>query len=215
MNNHSDELSFFDEEMAWIKSLERRDTGREILETMTYGEAQELLTPLMETRIDIKSKYDKKYKQVVRIAKKHYAPDTFEFDFAVKAVWALKFQKEDTNNQMQLEALERYWIFNESRKPLPRHPYRTDVYDLKALALEAKQIPIESLTKSHFKRSGRNSLKLLCLFHQEKTPSLTIFTNTNTFYCFGCKAQGDSIAFYQKVYGVDFVEAVKRLTNQY
>lgn len=215
MNNYCDELSFFDEEMAWRKSQERRDTGREILESMTYGEAQELLTPLMEARIDTKTNFDKKYKQILRIAKKHYAPDTFEYDFAVKAVWALKFQKEDTENQIQLEALERYWIYNESRKPLPRHPYHAARIDFDALISEAKQIPIESLIKSHFRKSGTNSLKLLCLFHQEKTPSLTIFTDTNTFYCFGCKVQGDSIAFYQKVYGVDFVEAVKRLTNQY
>ncbi len=215
MSNRSDELSFFDEEMAWRKSQERRDTGREIIEDMTYQEAQELLVPLMEARIDIKSQYDKKYKQVVRLVKKHYAPDTFEFDFAVQVIWALKFQTDDVRNHFLLQALERYWLLNESRKPLPRHPFHAARLDYDALVSEAKQIPIESLIKSHFRKSGANSLKLLCIFHQEKTPSLTIFTDTNTFYCFGCKAQGDSIAFYQKVYGVDFVEAVKRLTNQY
>lgn len=215
MNNYVDELAYFDEEITWRKSQERRDFGREILETMSYEETQEILTPLMEARIYVKASYDKKYKQLSRIAKKHYAPDTFEYEFAIKAVWALKFQKDDIENQVQLEALERYWKFNESRKPLPKHPYRTTRYDFEALTLEAKQVPIESLIKSHFRKSGRNSLKLHCLFHQEKTPSLTIFTDTNTFYCFGCKAQGDAIAFYQKVYGVDFVEAVKRLTNQY
>jgi DNA primase len=30
----------------------------------------------------------------------------------------------------------------------------------------------------------------LCPFHKERTPSFTVSLNTNTFYCFGCHAQG-------------------------
>ena len=38
---------------------------------------------------------------------------------------------------------------------------------------------------------------ILCLFHEDKGPSLKIYTRTNTFYCFSCGASGDTIEFIQ------------------
>ena len=34
-----------------------------------------------------------------------------------------------------------------------------------------------------------------CPFHNEKTPSFTIFPKTGTFKCFGCGKQGNSVGF--------------------
>lgn len=39
----------------------------------------------------------------------------------------------------------------------------------------------------NLKRKGRN-LVGLCPFHSEKTPSFTVYTETESFYCFGCGA---------------------------
>jgi DNA primase catalytic core len=39
--------------------------------------------------------------------------------------------------------------------------------------------------------------KIYCPFHQEKTPSLVIYPKTNTWYCFGCGATGDTIQFIE------------------
>lgn len=214
-NNQIDELAYFEEEMAWRKSVNQRDTGREIIELMSYSEAQEMLVPLMETRIDMNGNFDKKYKQIIRLAKKYYAPDTFEFEFAVKAIWALKFMKQDIENRDALGKLEKYWLLNESRKPKTQHSYSSPRLNFEILISEAKQVQIETLCKSPYKKSGVNTLVLLCPFHTEKTPSFTIFTKTNTFFCFGCNAKGDAITFYQKSYGFEFIEAVKRLTGQY
>lgn len=38
---------------------------------------------------------------------------------------------------------------------------------------------------------------LKCPFHEEKEPSLKIYPQTNTFNCFGCKVNGDTIEFIQ------------------
>ncbi len=38
----------------------------------------------------------------------------------------------------------------------------------------------------------------LCPFHNEKTPSFTIFPETSSFYCFGCHEGGDFIPFVMK-----------------
>jgi len=39
--------------------------------------------------------------------------------------------------------------------------------------------------------------KTCCPFHEEKTPSFTIYPGTNTFHCFGCGKTGDTIEFIQ------------------
>lgn len=52
--------------------------------------------------------------------------------------------------------------------------------------------------------------KALCPFHNEKTPSLTIFPETNSWYCFGaCAEGGDAVDFVQKHEGIGFKEAKK------
>ena len=51
----------------------------------------------------------------------------------------------------------------------------------------------------------------LCPFHNEKTPSFTVYPENQSFYCFGCGAGGDVINFTKRINNVDYVEAVKIL----
>jgi hypothetical protein len=51
----------------------------------------------------------------------------------------------------------------------------------------------------------------LCPFHSEKTPSFTVNESRSFFYCFGCQAKGDVIAFIQKIEDLSFREALARL----
>ena len=78
---------------------------------------------------------------------------------------------------------------------------------------QARAVPIEDLYNGEFRVMGAK-LVGSCPFHEEKTPSFTIFTNENNFHCFGCQEHGDAIAFYMKANGVDFVTAVKELLNE-
>lgn len=50
-----------------------------------------------------------------------------------------------------------------------------------------------------------------CPFHGEKTPSLKVYPQTNSFYCFGCGAHGDVIDFVKKQFGIPFKEALFKL----
>lgn len=63
------------------------------------------------------------------------------------------------------------------------------------------------------KRSGR-MLQGLCPFHSEKTPSFYIYTDSNSYYCFGCQKGGDVISFIEQVENLDFMEAVKFLADK-
>ena len=52
-----------------------------------------------------------------------------------------------------------------------------------------------------------------CPFHSEKTPSFSVTPATNLFHCFGCDAAGDAFNFLMKLDGIDFPEAVRRLSG--
>ena len=60
------------------------------------------------------------------------------------------------------------------------------------------------------KRAGSN-MHGLCPFHSERTPSFTVFSKSNSFYCFGCGAGGDSISFVMKAENLDYPSAVEFL----
>lgn len=63
-------------------------------------------------------------------------------------------------------------------------------------------------------RSTGASKKACCPFHNEKTPSFNINDSRGYYHCFGCGESGDAIKFVQKMDGLTFVEAVKKLASQ-
>jgi len=67
-------------------------------------------------------------------------------------------------------------------------------------------------TYVRLKRTGTNSVGN-CPFHSEKTPSFTVFRNTQSFYCFGCGAGGDVITFVMRMENLDYMAAVEKLAN--
>lgn len=62
-------------------------------------------------------------------------------------------------------------------------------------------------------RAGR-SLKGLCPFHKEKSPSFYVNPEKGTFHCFGCGKHGSSIDFVMEVESLTFPEAVRLLAEQ-
>jgi DNA primase len=59
--------------------------------------------------------------------------------------------------------------------------------------------------------SGGDSLKGLCPFHDEKTPSFNVTPSRGLWYCFSCTEGGDVIKFVQRIDNLGFAEAVERL----
>lgn len=65
------------------------------------------------------------------------------------------------------------------------------------------------------RNAGSGSLKGLCPFHDEKTPSFHVTPARGFFYCFGCGEGGDVITFLQRNQNLSFLEAVQMLADRY
>ncbi|WP_353953459.1 DNA primase [Knoellia sp. S7-12] len=72
---------------------------------------------------------------------------------------------------------------------------------------------IEDVVRDHvtLRPGGVGSLKGLCPFHDEKTPSFTVRPAVGAYHCFGCGEGGDVISFVQKVEHLTFAESIERL----
>lgn len=90
-------------------------------------------------------------------------------------------------------------------------PDLQDKYSNEDIA-RAKQHPIEDLFEGKLRQNGSRFLGL-CPFHKEKTGSFVIFSDNNSFYCFGCHKHGDSIDFYMATNkGVTLRDALRALS---
>lgn len=81
---------------------------------------------------------------------------------------------------------------------------------------QALTVPIIEVAKSQLERltnCGSRAVAL-CPFHKEKTPSFTIYKDTNSFFCFGCQQGGNVINFIMSLHGFSFPEAVKWLIGE-
>ncbi|ANH40144.1 DNA primase [Nocardioides dokdonensis FR1436] len=64
------------------------------------------------------------------------------------------------------------------------------------------------------RNAGGGSMKGLCPFHDEKSPSFHVTPSRGFFHCFGCQEGGDVISFVMKMDGLSFGEAVERLADK-
>ena len=59
-----------------------------------------------------------------------------------------------------------------------------------------------------------NRYSCLCPFHNEKTPSFSIYADHQFYKCFGCDAKGDVFNFVMTIENITFWEALKKLAEQ-
>ncbi len=85
------------------------------------------------------------------------------------------------------------------------------------VSLVRERSRIDEVVREHvsLKSAGGASLKGLCPFHDEKSPSFHVTPSKGFWYCFGCGEGGDVIGFLQRVEHLSFTEVVEKLANKY
>ena len=67
-------------------------------------------------------------------------------------------------------------------------------------------------SRVRLKKAGKNH-SACCPFHNEKTPSFTVSSDKQFYYCFGCGAKGNALGFVMEFDNIDFPEAVDNLAG--
>lgn len=82
---------------------------------------------------------------------------------------------------------------------------------------KVRELPIETVVGQYVKlaKDGRTSMKGLCPFHSENTPSFSINLNKNLYHCFGCNRGGDGISFIMEKENLNFQQAVRLLAEKF
>ena len=85
------------------------------------------------------------------------------------------------------------------------------------IALVREKARIDEVVRDYvtLKSAGGGSLKGLCPFHDERSPSFNVNPAKGAWYCFGCGEGGDVIGFLRKVDHLSFTEAVEKLAGRY
>ena len=89
----------------------------------------------------------------------------------------------------------------------------TESYDIREIK---ESNPIEELIAEDItlKKIGKDKFGGLCPFHDDHKPSLVVYSDTQSFYCFGCQAHGDVIDYVQNKRGLSFLESLKFLAER-
>ena len=84
------------------------------------------------------------------------------------------------------------------------------------VAAVKERTSLEDVVREHvtLRTGGVGSLKGLCPFHDEKSPSFNVRPQLGVWHCFGCGEGGDVISFVQKVDHLTFADAVERLADR-
>lgn len=67
----------------------------------------------------------------------------------------------------------------------------------------------------HLIPAGGGRLKGLCVFHDERSPSLQVNPADGFYHCFGCQVGGDAIRFMRDHHGLSFSEALETLADRF
>jgi DNA primase len=100
--------------------------------------------------------------------------------------------------------------------PKHRLPFVAGRINEEDIAAVRDRARIEEVVGSYVTlRSAGGTMKGLCPFHDEKTPSFQVTPSRGYWYCFGaCAEGGDVIDFMRKIDNLTFVEAVERLADR-
>jgi len=179
-------------------------SDKELLEL--FPEAKEIIPlKIKECKAEIKEKEQ----EIATALEKIYALKTDEFSEWFGEEIIRKFMMPD------LAKLEKnLFRLNHMKFLLNPNEQTSDHYKFEEKIETARQYPIAELARSklELRQAGRNFVSL-CPFHNEKTPSFYIYTDSGRFNCFGCNANGDVINLTMALYGIEFKEAVEMLQN--
>lgn len=92
--------------------------------------------------------------------------------------------------------------------------YRSDINNSDLVDRIKREVTIMRAAERYGIRVNKSGFAL-CPFHAEKTPSMKLYPKTDSFYCFGCGASGDVINLVQRLFNINFRQAILRIGSDF
>ena len=75
------------------------------------------------------------------------------------------------------------------------------------------KVPVEQVVRRYNSEFNPNSALCTCInpSHSDSTPSMKIYKDTNTVYCFGCGFSGNPISIVSKIEGISLIQSMHKL----
>ena len=113
--------------------------------------------------------------------------------------------------------VQRYWLDEETRL-LKKQAWLASDNPKKTIDLDIikEQVKVKDYLKMigcKVEPTSQNRSRCKCIFHKEKTPSLVIYEETNSFYCFGCLEDGSIIDLVMKHENLTLSQTIKKLSS--
>lgn len=181
----------------WIKTLPRF-TDAFLLEA--FGDA---LDTMDDKVAELKQNQEKYIKDIYYLGQKYVHGDDLSSCFARLCI-EIFFIRDLQKTEKSLFLIQR--LRDRKNQPKNNKKGRLTPGDIEK-ARNVSLVDVADRQIGQLRRNGKNYIAK-CPFHDERTPSFYLYTESNRFYCFGCGASGDVIAFVEKSMGLDFKAAI-------
>ena len=183
-------------------------TYKELLNIFPEAVSGYIVPKIKELKEAIK-KTEEQIKKCLKIVREKSKPENHWF-------WEMVITVLDTSQLVEIEKQIKHFtlLLNLTKNMTKEQPIKPKNLITDEMVKRAEERPIEDVISNiiKLKKRGENLIGL-CPFHNEKTPSFTVYTKTNSFYCFGCQKSGNTIKFVMEYHGLSFRDAIKLLTN--
>jgi DNA primase len=99
---------------------------------------------------------------------------------------------------------------HEMRPPQPPPKRAASPAMRRRLDAARRDVPLASMLANYLElRTSGGRIVARCPFHEDRNASFTIYPATNTYYCFGCGAQGDAVTFLMNKESMNLNEALR------
>lgn len=201
-NQHSIDDGYFHEQAKlWRKSI-KKPSAKELLST--FPEAKTIIPLKIK---EWKSTIDKREAEIGHLFNEIYKQELDEFSewFWEEVLKTFLFP--------DLEILDRQLLRLNRFQTIIKPNNKSNSISQDQIEV-ARNYPIYDLAKDklELKPSGQNYIAL-CPFHNERTPSFYLYTETNSYHCYGCQEHGDVIKLTMYLYGIEFKDTVKMLQS--
>ena len=202
-----DELDYLDAlEVEWSKA-QRRLKLYQLLEI--FPEAEKCVLKTIKQKITALKDHSDKLLKIKRSHQNFIFVDPQNKELYKLWIEDIEKDQKEINREIKRLVYLRIFTIRAKEKPLLSEKSLSDL-DIQS----SKEIPIENFYDGKLQPSGRGRLVGACEFHEDKTPSFTIYKDQNSWFCFSCTAGGDVIDYVKKKYNLNFIEAVKKLLHR-